>query len=801
MFRVSGVLTAIALLAGLAGCGGSAGSTPPPPAGTPSGSVSPTSLSFAATAVGTTAPAQSVTLTNSGNAALTVSSVAIGGGNAGDFAETNTCGSSIAASATCAVSVTFKPSAIGSRAGTLTLADNDLSNGTLNIALSGTGSGATAVTSPAALAFGLDNVGTALALPLTLTNNGNAALAITSLTIAGTNANEFAQTNTCGSSLTAGSTCTVTVTFTPANVGARSASLNLSDNAVGNPSQAIALTGTGTSAVASVTPPAGPVTGGTVVWIAGGGFQSGATVSFGATPATNVTVNSQGTLIQATAPAEAAGSVTVGVVNPDNTAASLASGFTYSSAQPGCGTDCGDVGDPYEGKAPPANQQPISACNTNINGGGNYILTQNIGSDPTALCLQVYYPSGVVNINMGGHTITGGVAIQGGGAPYVLFNGTITCDISGGQCLDWYVTGGRIHHITIENTSATPLANINITGIVASTDTVPVLELDHITSTVLAAPNQNRTRNIMDDGANGSDPTLASVPIEANNNFITCSDGASACQAVEMYDAPHSYIHNNQIVLPVTCLNCADSARGILFDQTSDFGVASFNDIVANAANRGVRVRDSHHMAVDDNLFENVISDGRYAAVHVGETNAGIDDDFVHVFNNTFQLGAGGNAVTSTAAADVYVYDNTTTCVANNCAGIGNLGRTDVEDSIAGDQSGGNITVSNNAVSAWTGVGLPAVHACGPSPAAFDCSGSLIATTTATVCNSGTADGRGTIILDTPPCPPPAAPAPLPQHVQRARRPPSAPPPSAGPRPTTAQLSRPLQPGRPLLRH
>jgi hypothetical protein len=87
--------------------------------GAPVASVSPSKLSFSAALVGTTSPAQTVTLQNSGNAAMNVS-ISI----SGDFGETNNCGSSLAPSATCTLSVTFDPSAAGTRTGAVTISDN-----------------------------------------------------------------------------------------------------------------------------------------------------------------------------------------------------------------------------------------------------------------------------------------------------------------------------------------------------------------------------------------------------------------------------------------------------------------------------------------------------------------------------------------------------------------------------------------------------------------------------------------------------------------------------------------------------
>src|SRR5207249_10220192 len=78
-----------------------------------------TSLDFGSQIVGTKTP-KSMTLANTGNAALAITGIAANG----DFNQTNTCGSSVAAGASCTISVTFAPVAGGNRAGTLTITDN-----------------------------------------------------------------------------------------------------------------------------------------------------------------------------------------------------------------------------------------------------------------------------------------------------------------------------------------------------------------------------------------------------------------------------------------------------------------------------------------------------------------------------------------------------------------------------------------------------------------------------------------------------------------------------------------------------
>ena len=88
--------------------------------------------------------------------------------------------------------------------------------------------------------------------------------------------------------------------------------------------------------ITTINPASGKTTGGTVVTITGSGFQSGATVSFGGTAGTAVTVQSA-TQLRVTAPAHAAGAVSVVVTNPGGLNATRNPGFFY--AAPPAATD------------------------------------------------------------------------------------------------------------------------------------------------------------------------------------------------------------------------------------------------------------------------------------------------------------------------------------------------------------------------------------------------------------------------------------------------------------------------------
>src|SRR6202008_3908286 len=88
--------------------------------------LNPTGLSFGNQNVGKTSGAKGIQLKNTGNAALTISSIAITGTNATDFAQTNNCPGSLAAGAQCNINVTFTPTAFGTRAASVSISDNAL---------------------------------------------------------------------------------------------------------------------------------------------------------------------------------------------------------------------------------------------------------------------------------------------------------------------------------------------------------------------------------------------------------------------------------------------------------------------------------------------------------------------------------------------------------------------------------------------------------------------------------------------------------------------------------------------------
>jgi hypothetical protein len=205
--------------------------------------LSVTSMAFANTPVGTTSAVKKATLTNTGTATLTITSIT----TTGPFAETNTCAGSVKAGKNCTISVTFSPTVAGAATGVVTITDN-ATNSPQTITLSGNGVTGVSVT-PTKLTFPTTTIGTTSApLTSTLANNNLTALTITSITITGA----FAQTNTCGTSLPATSKCTISVTYTPTATGTQTGLITITDSASNSP-QKINLTGTGQSSGATLT--------------------------------------------------------------------------------------------------------------------------------------------------------------------------------------------------------------------------------------------------------------------------------------------------------------------------------------------------------------------------------------------------------------------------------------------------------------------------------------------------------------------------------------------------------------------
>ncbi len=218
------------------------------PANAPALSISPQTINFGNEGVGYPSAATVVTLANEGTQPLDISGITA----SSQFEETNNCPPTLAAGGgSCAVNVTFTPTATAAANGTLTVDDN-APGSPQTVSLTGTGITAKAAVtfSPTTLTFGDQVVGTTSPpQAVTVTNSGTTALTITKVAVSGA----FAETNNCVTTLKPTASCQVTVTYTPTattsssstgstntNVGA----LSVTDNGTSSP-QSVSVSGTG----------------------------------------------------------------------------------------------------------------------------------------------------------------------------------------------------------------------------------------------------------------------------------------------------------------------------------------------------------------------------------------------------------------------------------------------------------------------------------------------------------------------------------------------------------------------------
>jgi chitodextrinase len=145
-------------------------------------SLSSASINFGNVSTGTTSTPQPVTLTNIGGAQLVISAIAISGGNAGDFAQTNNCGPTLPPSGSCTINVTFTPTTTGARGSAVAITDNAVGS-PQTITLSGTGTGFSVTPRVAALTFTRTQQFTASSGSVTWSVDGVAGGSVSSGTI------------------------------------------------------------------------------------------------------------------------------------------------------------------------------------------------------------------------------------------------------------------------------------------------------------------------------------------------------------------------------------------------------------------------------------------------------------------------------------------------------------------------------------------------------------------------------------------------------------------------------------------
>ena len=212
--------------------------------------LSNSALTFANTKIEAASVAQTVTLTNTGAATLHILSTVVSTG----FSATTNC-TTLLPGATCSFAVQFTPAPTSSstlRSGTLAIW-SDSTTSLDFVSLLGTTSASPLTLDPAALDFGAVNVGATGTLPVSLTNTSTTPAALLGLSASGDYTVAQGTCPAVGSVLAAGSSCALSVTFTPSAAGTRTGILSLSTDAFQLP-LTVSLTGTGVAAQLLVTP-------------------------------------------------------------------------------------------------------------------------------------------------------------------------------------------------------------------------------------------------------------------------------------------------------------------------------------------------------------------------------------------------------------------------------------------------------------------------------------------------------------------------------------------------------------------
>lgn len=233
----------------------------------PTVGLAPTSLAYGNQLVNTTSATQMVTLTNTGNANLVTTLIALQTGTQFAMTGATTCvlgGQTLAPGASCIIVVSFTPTSTGAKSDNVQITSN-ASTSVNNLALTGTGTQQASSYAPTFLVFG-NQVATTTSAPqtVTLTNSGTANLITTNIALqTGT---QFAITgaSTCvlgGQTLAPAASCTIVITFTPTTNGAKSDNIRVTSNAPTSV-DSVALSGTGISAGGqTLTPVLSPSTG------------------------------------------------------------------------------------------------------------------------------------------------------------------------------------------------------------------------------------------------------------------------------------------------------------------------------------------------------------------------------------------------------------------------------------------------------------------------------------------------------------------------------------------------------------
>lgn len=273
--------------------------------------------------------------------------------------------------------------------------------------------------------------------------------------------------------------------------------------------------------IASISPATSPIAGGTAVTITGTGFVGTPTVTIGGTPATNVVVVSP-TSITATAPAHAAGTVSVVVTNADTQVATLTNGFTYTTAAAPVVTSISPSGGGIAGGSTVTITGTGFGAGTTVSIGGTAATGVVVNSATSITAIVPAHAAGAVsvvvkNADMQTSTLTNGYTYSAAAAPVITSIMPNAGGIAGGTVLTITGTGfGPGTTVMIGGTAATGVVVNSATTLTAA---APAHAAGAVSVVVMNADQQTVTL------ASGFTYSAAAAPVVTS---VTPNNGAIA---------------------------------------------------------------------------------------------------------------------------------------------------------------------------------------------------------------------------------------------------------------------------------
>ncbi len=431
----------------------------------------------------------------------------------------------------------------------------------------------------------------------------------------------------------------------------------------------------------------------------------------------------------------------------------------------------GNTGNPYANHPGwPLAHTSISGCAT-ITPAANtyYLLTGNIGSDPTANCITLNFTSNAGWVfDLGGFAVTGTFVVNASTNAGDVLNGSITCAASDP------VTCFKAQGPTSTSGTQTQFEFLTVGNSFAGAAQARAFWVESVASTAWTGSGYrlhihnltvNNPHTSVGNRSHGisivSSSTNPGQSVQVDHNSLNTPIDADQAWGADLFNVWNWSFDNNLCTLlthnaGLTYGECLNWEPGTNPPPIMN-GIFTANDVTLNN-NRGLRLwgacSGTSALTISNNLFRTInldVADKRWGAVSLGEAGCSSPQVFTSTIlsGNTYQI-IRGQGIQISGAQGPLIQNETATCP-SGCVAGSNFAWANVANT---GPSPASFTAKNNTVTDFTTAGVPPVIACGvPGNAAYVCAIGGTATSTVTVCNSGTAAGNGSITNLSSPCP------------------------------------------------